>query len=173
MGGSGTADEAAAPDAGAPAAASGRPLRACNLCGSTRRTDAGIGPLQTCARCRKVYYCCPRHHVDHWGVHKASCPRPLPPAPGIEEDKIPAAAADNPSVAAAPIRAPAAASSDVIPSDAAPGAAVVSALPPIPIVDFCELLARHGDAVARLGFALKRRGFCLLHLPKGHVTVRE
>ena len=59
-------------------------MRACNLCGSTRRTDAGIGPLQTCARCRKVYYCCLRHHVDHWGVHKASCPRP-PPEPDEDD----------------------------------------------------------------------------------------
>ena len=79
------AKAAAASDVGAPAAAAGRPMRACALCGSTRRTDAGTGPLQTCARCRKVYYCCLRHHCDHWGVHKAACPRP-PPKPEDADD---------------------------------------------------------------------------------------
>ena len=49
--------------------------RACALCGSTQRTDYGAGgPLQTCARCKRVFYCCLKHHCDHWIVHRASCP---------------------------------------------------------------------------------------------------
>ena len=48
------------------------PRLACAGCGAPQRDD-GAAPMQRCAACAQVAYCCRACQVRHWPAHKAAC----------------------------------------------------------------------------------------------------